>query len=161
MCVLPFKFCFNFLFQDLKDVLAFINPLDEKLFPGVTKIKEDFEEWQWKFGKTPKFSIDRDFTGHTFNENNCEIRISITVEKGKVSKLDLIEKSQVMDGITSLVQAFYQEHLVGEELTQTNLCNTRNNFMDFCDKAFLDRGSEVYKCSAWISYMIHSSLDFV
>ncbi|XP_050536007.1 lipoyltransferase 1, mitochondrial [Daktulosphaira vitifoliae] len=34
----------------------YIKP-DEKIFPGLNKIKEELESWDWRYGRTPKFKI--------------------------------------------------------------------------------------------------------
>lgn len=35
-----------------------INPSD-KWFPGITEIRETFASWDWRFGKTPKFTVQK------------------------------------------------------------------------------------------------------
>lgn len=35
-----------------------INPTD-KWFPGLAKIRDEYRSWDWRFGKTPKFTVSR------------------------------------------------------------------------------------------------------
>ena len=35
-----------------------INPT-EKWFPGIMEIREQYASWDWRFGKTPKFSVEK------------------------------------------------------------------------------------------------------
>ncbi|KAK2857157.1 hypothetical protein Q5P01_005892 [Channa striata] len=34
-----------------------INPADESMFPGLSKTVTELQSWEWRFGKTPKFSV--------------------------------------------------------------------------------------------------------
>lgn len=36
-----------------------INPT-EKWFPGLMEIRENFASWNWRYGKTPKFTVQKD-----------------------------------------------------------------------------------------------------
>lgn len=36
-----------------------INPT-EKWFPGLMEIRENLSSWDWRFGKTPKFTVQKD-----------------------------------------------------------------------------------------------------
>lgn len=36
-----------------------INPT-EKWFPGLSTIREQFSSWDWRLGKTPKFTVEKD-----------------------------------------------------------------------------------------------------
>lgn len=78
-----------------------INPTD-KWFPGLTEIRENFETWDWNYGKTPKFTINRTFPvpEHllTNYEGNClDLCITLKVEHGRINDVTLF----VPPGLTS------------------------------------------------------------
>ncbi|XP_005103224.1 lipoyltransferase 1, mitochondrial [Aplysia californica] len=145
---------------DPKEYIA-VDPMDESQFPGVAENKERLQSWPWIFGKTPKFTLRRDFTGHQFHEHDCTVSIELTVEKGKVAHIGIEEHSKSMGGLVPLALAFYEEHLVGEDLTVKNLTSIKTEFDNFCDKAFVDRSSEVHRGAQWLSDLIQSCLRFV
>uniref|UniRef100_A0A1B6KYI1 BPL/LPL catalytic domain-containing protein n=1 Tax=Graphocephala atropunctata TaxID=36148 RepID=A0A1B6KYI1_9HEMI len=68
-----------------------INPTDE-WFPGLEKIRTEFQSWDWKFGRTPKFHITRSFllpqsivmAGSRGEVQQEELRVTVTVTKGLV-----------------------------------------------------------------------------
>ena len=138
-----------------------VDPTDETQFPGVAKHKQEFLNWSWIYGKTPKFSVTRNFTGHLFHGKTCQVTVSMVVEKGKVSQFEIEEISQVMEGLVPLTVAFYTEHLTGEELTGENLLKVKDKFLQFCDSAFVEKTSEVHRAATWLSGLVHTCLKFV
>lgn len=34
-----------------------MNPAEESVFPGLSKVAAELRSWEWTFGKTPKFSV--------------------------------------------------------------------------------------------------------
>jgi len=141
--------------------LSEVDPTDEALFPGVTDSREELTSWPWMFGKTPKFSLHRKFTGHMFHDKQCSISVDLLIEKGKVSDVTIEDQSGVMEGLLTLVLSFYREHLIGEELRLENLDSVREKFVTFCDMVFVDKGNENYTTAMWLSDRVHSCLDFV
>jgi lipoyltransferase 1 len=88
-----------------------INPT-EKWFPGLNELRENYSSWDWKYGKTPKFSVETTIelkSGH----NECHnLKVSVDVEKGLIQKIDLILKgsSEVMPIVSSLIGQSYDEN---------------------------------------------------
>ncbi|XP_040887937.1 lipoyltransferase 1, mitochondrial [Toxotes jaculatrix] len=37
--------------------LTLVNPTDESVFPGLSRMETELRSWDWTFGKTPKFSV--------------------------------------------------------------------------------------------------------
>lgn len=60
-----------------------VNPVDENLFPGVCKHYEELISWDWIFGKTPAFSIDRTFT-ESIDGNQIVLTVAIEIKKGAI-----------------------------------------------------------------------------
>ena len=56
-----------------------INPT-EKWFPGLNELRENFTSWEWRYGKTPNFSVQT--TIELKAGNDCHnLRVSVDVEK--------------------------------------------------------------------------------
>lgn len=58
--------------------------MNEKEFPGVTKMADDLKNWYWIYGKTPKFTIrvEKEFTfGH--------LEFSAEVEEGSMTSCSI------------------------------------------------------------------------
>ncbi|XP_013413155.1 lipoyltransferase 1, mitochondrial isoform X2 [Lingula anatina] len=61
-----------------------LDPTDESRFPGIEKIRESLENWQWVYGKTPAFHIQRT-RWIEINEKPCQITLNIHFSKGSIS----------------------------------------------------------------------------
>jgi lipoyltransferase 1 len=56
-----------------------INPT-EKWFPGLNELHENFSSWEWRYGKTPKFSVQT--TVELKAGDDCHnLKINVDVEK--------------------------------------------------------------------------------
>lgn len=68
-----------------------INPT-EKWFPGITELRNNFESWDWRFGKTPTFSVERkvDLRKAGADSKQPEIKFRVDVEQGLISEISLI-----------------------------------------------------------------------
>ena len=56
-----------------------INPT-EKWFPGLNEIRENFASWDWRFGKTPKFSVQKNIELKS-SEGSHNMKLNVEVEK--------------------------------------------------------------------------------
>lgn len=56
-----------------------INPT-EKWFPGLNEIQESFASWEWRYGKTPKFSVIKSIQMKSGN-GDLEMKVKLDVEK--------------------------------------------------------------------------------
>uniref|UniRef100_A0A6M2DSQ5 Putative lipoate-protein ligase a n=1 Tax=Xenopsylla cheopis TaxID=163159 RepID=A0A6M2DSQ5_XENCH len=78
-----------------------INPT-EGWFPGLNKIREEYESWDWRFGRTPKFSVSRifdvpdnllgDFVEQNIpkmEQDSKQLTISMNVERGLINDVHL------------------------------------------------------------------------
>ncbi|XP_053409159.1 lipoyltransferase 1, mitochondrial-like [Mercenaria mercenaria] len=66
-----------------------VDPHDMDLFPGVDNHLTELKSWEWIFGKTPPFSIQRTFHGKTETMNILNVNVDIT--KGRIHNLQLKE----------------------------------------------------------------------
>jgi hypothetical protein len=63
--------------------------LDKNLFDGVEKHLAELKSWEWIFGKTPPFSIERTFYSKRNNMNVLNVNVDVT--KGRIHNLKLEE----------------------------------------------------------------------
>ncbi|KAK9506377.1 hypothetical protein O3M35_008328 [Rhynocoris fuscipes] len=63
-----------------------INPT-ESWFPGLEKIRTELNSWEWKFGKTPKFTVHKNY--ELTNPGHGVMRICLLVDKGIVEEVVL------------------------------------------------------------------------
>lgn len=55
-----------------------INPT-EKWFPGLMEIRDTFASWDWRFGKTPKFTVQKDLQLKS-NDEDYVVQLKVAVE---------------------------------------------------------------------------------
>lgn len=56
-----------------------INPT-EKWFPGLSELRENFSSWDWRFGKTPKFAVQKNI--QLKSGDDChDLKLNVDVEK--------------------------------------------------------------------------------
>lgn len=87
-----------------------INPT-EKWFPGLNELRENFYSWDWRYGKTPNFTVETTIELKTHDESHNSMRVSVDVEKGLINKIELILKgsSEAMPIVSSLIGQPYDE----------------------------------------------------
>lgn len=56
-----------------------INPT-EKWFPGLNVLRENFSSWDWRYGKTPKFTVQKNIQLKS-GEDSHELKLNVEVEK--------------------------------------------------------------------------------
>lgn len=56
-----------------------INP-SEEWFPGLMELRKNFISWDWRFGKTPKFSVQKSIQLKSGN-NSHDLKLNVDVEK--------------------------------------------------------------------------------
>lgn len=71
-----------------------INPT-EQWFPGLDKLREDFQSWKWNYGRCPKFTVTRDLkmpadsTNSTGNGAFHQLKLTLEVNNGIVEDIKL------------------------------------------------------------------------
>lgn len=63
-----------------------INPT-EKWFPGLMEIRDSFSTWTWCYGKTPKFTVQKDLQLKS-DEKDHNVQLNVIVNA--VSKIELL-----------------------------------------------------------------------
>lgn len=86
-----------------------INPT-EKWFPGIEEKRQMFASWDWRYGKTPNFSVIKDIklkSGH-------DVKVKVTVCKGIIDGIVLMmpncdDEMTVVSGMVG--QAYTEENI--------------------------------------------------
>lgn len=126
-------------FANAQNGFQVINPTEQS-FPGIDDLRKNFESWEWRFGRTPKFTISHSFPvpkllGDVFGD----VRISITVEQGMISDINIYEPPELITaGISRNVNVMAT--LAGLKFSEDSLDNFEWSTSS-CDK---DRF--VYNC---------------
>ncbi|XP_058055140.1 lipoyltransferase 1, mitochondrial isoform X1 [Anopheles bellator] len=69
-----------------------INPTD-KWFPGISELRENFASWDWRFGKTPAFSVQKTIemkSAANTSEQHPEMKVKVDVEKALIKEISLV-----------------------------------------------------------------------
>ncbi|KAL3892335.1 hypothetical protein ACJMK2_004551 [Sinanodonta woodiana] len=73
---------------DLVTGPEYVNPIDEMKYPGVTKKMEELRSWEWIYGRTPDFSLQRMYTA-TINDKPLSFSLKIKFKKGRIAELNV------------------------------------------------------------------------
>lgn len=63
-----------------------INPT-EKWFPGIGDLRTEFNSWEWIYGKTPKFSVEKELF---LKDQDKEHKMILNVQVEKVCNLIIV-----------------------------------------------------------------------
>lgn len=101
-----------------------INPT-EKWFPGITELRNNFESWAWRFGKTPAFSVERkvpvkqqqqqtpaeDSGKDVVGSKRHEMKLKVDVTEGLISGIHLVlgDNADAISVVSQLKGAEYNE----------------------------------------------------
>lgn len=85
-----------------------INPT-EKWFPGIDAIREQFSSWDWRYGKTPDFIVEKDLKLKT----DYDVKVKLTIKKGIIHDICLVLPSNEEMSVVSkqIGRAFGEESL--------------------------------------------------
>uniref|UniRef100_A0A182WZY6 BPL/LPL catalytic domain-containing protein n=1 Tax=Anopheles quadriannulatus TaxID=34691 RepID=A0A182WZY6_ANOQN len=97
-----------------------INPTD-KWFPGITELRENFASWDWRFGKTPNFSVQKTIQlKSTTAAHQQEMKVKVDVEKALIKEISLIlPNHEPIPVVSDMVGRAYSEdcfHGIAEAL---------------------------------------------
>lgn len=89
-----------------------INPT-ESLYPGLNKIRDEFASWEWRFGKTPKFTVIKPLT---IESNNVvhDFKLKVNVEAGKITDIFICSSTTefILPTLTMMQGHPYDEELL-------------------------------------------------
>uniref|UniRef100_A0A182JVM8 Uncharacterized protein n=1 Tax=Anopheles christyi TaxID=43041 RepID=A0A182JVM8_9DIPT len=99
-----------------------INPTD-KWFPGITELRENFASWDWRFGKTPNFSVQKTIqlkSASAAGAHQQEMKVKVDVEKALIKEISLIlPNHEPIPVVSDMVGRAYSEdcfHGIAEAL---------------------------------------------
>lgn len=88
-----------------------INPT-EKWFPGLMEIRENFTAWDWCYGKTPKFTVQKELQLKS-DEKDHNVRLNISVNEGLIEEISLMIPNYEAIPVVSTLKGlpYSEEHL--------------------------------------------------
>lgn len=100
-----------------------INPTDQ-WYPGLDEIRKQFVSWDWRFGKTPKFTVLK-IIQLKYNDKDQDVHLKIVVDAGIIVDIMLILPN--CETTIPVVSAFR-----GQPYTEDNLHNIINSTKGIC-----------------------------
>ena len=138
------------LYLLLQAKFQYVDPANERIFPKLYDSYQELKSWQWRFGKTPKFTIRRAFT-----HNTTLLEITIEVNKGKIDDIDITVSGDTNASLSSDTIAISTELFatkfwpanVAESLQRVNVSD-KNRWLvlcigAMCNVAGLEQGVDV------------------
>lgn len=112
---------------------------DETIFPSINELKNELQDWNWVFGKSPKFKIIK-----TDLINDEEYRCELNIVKGLIEQVDLFKQDvQIVDYCLPIIG----KRLVLEdcETVLNDWLKSRNDFKSlYLNKLILDTIRSIY-----------------
>lgn len=100
-----------------------INPT-EKWYPGLSTLRDQFVSWDWRFGKTPKFSVLK-MLQLKCDGKDQDVQLKIVVDAGRIADIMLILPN--CETTIPVVSAF-----CGQPYTEDNLNNITVSTKEIC-----------------------------
>lgn len=114
-----------------------INPT-EKWFPGISELRANFASWDWRIGKTPKFSVQKSIQLRSEGDEQSqqqqqdqppqqEMKVKVDVEKGLIQEISLLVPGQEpIPVVSNLVGQPYMEDCFNGILDAMKGASTEN-----------------------------------
>ena len=85
-----------------------LNP-SETWFPGLGELRKNFASWEWRFGRTPKFSVQKSIQLKSEDQEH-DIKVKIDVDKGIIEDINLmLPNDEAIPVVSSLRGTPYME----------------------------------------------------
>jgi len=102
-----------------------INPT-EKWFPGLMELRETFASWDWRFGKTPKFTIQKDIQLKSTDKDSC-FQLKMEVEKGLIGDIFIaVRNSEPIPVVSEMKGKAYTEDKLNRIVSALKNVNSEN-----------------------------------
>ncbi|XP_069613610.1 lipoyl amidotransferase LIPT1, mitochondrial isoform X1 [Ranitomeya imitator] len=101
---------YSFLYDD-KPIIHVVDPSDEALFPGITPKIKELCTWDWIYGKTPKFDVQKTFQ-ILHKDIVVDGNIAMSIKNGHIESCSLALPSHWLSARHS---SELQESLVGSK----------------------------------------------
>ena len=68
-----------------------VDPYDEITFPGISSLDTELRSWNWIFGRTPKFAVEKRFLvdDSVTRDSAIEINLVIFLDKAKIVRVEV------------------------------------------------------------------------
>lgn len=85
-----------------------VNPT-EKWFPGINEIRDTFQSWDWVYGNTPKFCVEKEINMRA-EEKDYKMLLRVDVEKGLIADISItMPSNEVVPIVCELKDKPYNE----------------------------------------------------
>ncbi|BFZ21420.1 hypothetical protein BsWGS_24459 [Bradybaena similaris] len=138
----------------------FIDPVNEVEFPGVKDILNRLKSWDWIYGKTPKFSLHRTFSGHKFQDDFCTLTITINIEKGHVASVSLHLNNEKLSELVAAVNTFYTVNIQDLMLKDQSLSHLKEKCLKHFESLLSSENTEVLSFAQWVIKCVDLCLTF-
>lgn len=102
---------------------------------GITEIKNTFQDWEWCFGKTPKFTICKTYPSHALNTEH--VTATLTVDKGRIIDISLyLPPGVVSSGFSGTADVI--SNLKGQKFSEATLFSLEHSLG--CSHKFISQG---------------------
>ncbi|XP_044765297.1 lipoyltransferase 1, mitochondrial-like [Coccinella septempunctata] len=112
-----------------------VNPTDS-WFPGIAKIRTEMARWEWLYGQTPDFKVNRTLCipGNLGNEEGCsDLSMEITVSGGIIKDTTLsVPPSLANSGISGVINTVTTT-LIGRRFTPDLIENLQQSIKNLGD----------------------------
>lgn len=99
---------------------------------GLQKIQSEFDSWEWKYGRTPKFQITRSFPlpQHisTTGDRVEQLQVTVTVASGLVEDIVMMIPPSLMSSDTFVEDMRAMTNLKGRRFTEDALDELNTSF---------------------------------
>lgn len=103
-----------------------LNPT-EKWFPGLSAIRDNYASWDWRFGRTPKFSVQKTVQLKSDDAKYLELKLNVTVEKGLITDINLlVPNGEPIPIVSALRGQEYMEDSFGGIVDALKQASTEN-----------------------------------
>ncbi|XP_039954225.1 lipoyltransferase 1, mitochondrial [Bactrocera tryoni] len=102
-----------------------INPT-EKWFPGIGNLRTEFKSWEWIYGKTPKFSVEKEIFLKDQDKEHKMV-LNVQVEKGLIHNVTItMPNREQLPVVSSLQRKCYNEENLSKIINALKLASTDN-----------------------------------
>ena len=136
----------NFFFQNKN--LQWIEPSDIQ-FPGFQKIYDEISDWEWIYGRTPKFSLKRHFVKNMEYFIEHSVTIDIEMDKGRITNINIDTN---FNETFSKIEPIILDNFIGSKFwfhdLRNNLFKVKHDLTSFNEKELND----------WVVYCLSKTL---
>lgn len=151
----------TFIWPNLQENVRFVNPVSEAEFPGVLDIVQRLQSWDWVYGKTPRFSLHRVFSGPGLHSNDYCLKTDIDIEKGSVASVRLHLDDPSLAELVHAINIFYLQNAKDLKLVHHSLSHLKDKSFHYVHTVLNNKSPEVMFVAKWIIQCVDSCFRFL